>query len=1237
MMNWMLSGLFVLICWGAQWTGLVFPPPSSASPPPAFACDLIVDAGPDTNVCDPGGVLTLQGSIIGNAVYYQWSPSSGLNNPFILNPIANITGPITYTLTAYGNDPDNPNLVVNGDFSGGNIGFSSDYTYVVDIPNVQNEMNPEGTYAVVNNPNLVHAGFSACSDHTGGNGNMMVINGAANLLDIWCQTITINEDSWYNVSAWVASMNPASPAELQFSINGSPIGQIINADPTPCNWIPFNATWNSGSSTTAEICILNLNTALGGNDFALDDISMVELCSVEDEVEITLYEEEAPEPDIAGPAFLCEGETGTYTASFPAEPEINSYQWSIPSGAVLLSGQGTPEVTILWEDAQQGEICLEIETRCDMNEGCFEVTVGTFPVFPLISGPTSMCPGDIATFYTAEVDPNDTYEWIVPAELNIVSGEGTNEIEVEWAQPGEAEICLEVTNACGTTDNCTIVNLWPAYLTLMDTIICSGSTVEINGTTYGNGLFSGVETFTSVNGCDSIVEVEISEATVLTFLFTSYLCPGDSIYLEGAYQTQGGIYTDNYLTSSGCDSIVITDVILSPSDTTWIMLGSCNPLDTGTFIITINQGNCDSTAITEITLLPTDTTLINLSSCFPADTGVVIQLLSNQFGCDSLIVTSTALLHTDTTALFLSTCDPAGVGVTQQTLTNIVGCDSLVITTVSFLLSDTTLLTDYACVIADTGTTSTLLVNSMGCDSLVIVQTLYGGSDTTYLFFNTCSAADSGYIISNLTNQYGCDSIVSAYTTLLPSDTTYLSASSCEPQDTGVVMQHYTNTYGCDSLVIVTITLDPPDLCSISSFIAVVQPLCFGDTGIVTVSATTGLSPFTVQWRHASLALNGMNAINSSPGTIAIELVTPGTYYFETTSANGLSILDTIQIDNIAPLSVTATTQTDMFGFNIPCAGDASGVAIATLTGNGTPPHLYNWSEGSATTHINQLSPGTYSVTVTDSHGCTSSSSITLTEPLPMQYTITSDDINCFGQQNGSVAISSIQGGVAPWTSALDQGSFQNTLAYTGLGAGAHELVISDQNGCTQQENFIITEPQDWYIDLGPDTVVAFGQPYTLAIEVIGKPYGMLQVSWSDDQCANCLLRPLKSTSAITYEAIVTDENGCEHADEIKIDVFIDRNLYIPNVFSPNDDQVNDYFTISSASGIKMIEELTIYDRWGTFVFQQFNFLPDDPTYSWDGTSRGKPLNPGVYVYKLVARYIDDKPIVKFGDVTLIR
>jgi len=118
---------------------------------------------------------------------------------------------------------------------------------------------------------------------------------------------------------------------------------------------------------------------------------------------------------------------------------------------------------------------------------------------------------------------------------------------------------------------------------------------------------------------------------------------------------------------------------------------------------------------------------------------------------------------------------------------------------------------------------------------------------------------------------------------------------------------------------------------------------------------------------------------------------------------------------------------------------------------------------------------------------------------------------------------------------------------------------------------------------------------------------------------------------------MVVDENGCTASDNVRIDVFIDRNLFVPNVFSPNGDQVNDYFMISSASGIKEIEELTIYDRWGALVFQAFHFPPDDPNQSWDGSMRGKLLNPGVYAYKLIARYIDGRPIVKFGDVTLIR
>src|SRR5687767_13656612 len=126
MVEWLTSIIILLGCWFLPWN-------QSQISDRIFnrsiigACDLIVDAGPDTSVCYPGGVLTLMGSVTGNALYTQWMPSSGLSNPFILNPVAAITGPITYTLTAYGIDPDSPNLVVNGDFELGNTGFTSDY------------------------------------------------------------------------------------------------------------------------------------------------------------------------------------------------------------------------------------------------------------------------------------------------------------------------------------------------------------------------------------------------------------------------------------------------------------------------------------------------------------------------------------------------------------------------------------------------------------------------------------------------------------------------------------------------------------------------------------------------------------------------------------------------------------------------------------------------------------------------------------------------------------------------------------------------------------------------------------------------------------------------------------------------------------------------------------------------------------------------------------------------------
>jgi gliding motility-associated-like protein len=79
------------------------------------------------------------------------------------------------------------------------------------------------------------------------------------------------------------------------------------------------------------------------------------------------------------------------------------------------------------------------------------------------------------------------------------------------------------------------------------------------------------------------------------------------------------------------------------------------------------------------------------------------------------------------------------------------------------------------------------------------------------------------------------------------------------------------------------------------------------------------------------------------------------------------------------------------------------------------------------------------------------------------------------------------------------------------------------------------------------------------------------------------------------------DENGCSSEDDIRILVQVDRDLFIPNVFSPNGDEVNDLFLISGGPALEEINWMTIFDRWGNMVFRSEHFKANDPLYAWDG------------------------------------
>jgi gliding motility-associated-like protein len=223
------------------------------------------------------------------------------------------------------------NAVSNGDFSAGATGFTTELDLGAGGP--WGQLSAEGTYAVSTNPQLVHSNFSSCGDHTGG-GNMLLVNGSAvSNANVWCQTVTIQPNTTYAFSAWLMSVSPESPAILDFAVNGVGLGDPLLASFSTCSWASFYATWSSGTSTTANICITNQNLATSGNDFALDDISFSPLCTYTDSVEVTILPA-TPDVVVSGAEPICPGSLLTLVASLdPPDWPLNDVQFSWNTGA----------------------------------------------------------------------------------------------------------------------------------------------------------------------------------------------------------------------------------------------------------------------------------------------------------------------------------------------------------------------------------------------------------------------------------------------------------------------------------------------------------------------------------------------------------------------------------------------------------------------------------------------------------------------------------------------------------------------------------------------------------------------------------------------------------------------------------------------------------------------------------------------------------------------------------------
>ncbi len=150
-----------------------------------------------------------------------------------------------------------------------------------------------------------------------------------------------------------------------------------------------------------------------------------------------------------------------------------------------------------------------------------------------------------------------------------------------------------------------------------------------------------------------------------------------------------------------------------------------------------------------------------------------------------------------------------------------------------------------------------------------------------------------------------------------------------------------------------------------------------------------------------------------------------------------------------------------------------------------------------------------------------------------------------------------------------------------------------------------------------------------------------LSIEWNIETVDDYLLENLTEG---TYVLSILDGEGCVYEETFDLDA-VSNNIndcipvYIPNSFSPNNDGINDVFSIffGSSAGVENVISLQVYNRWGALMFEQSNFIPVNGATAWEGDYKGKPLNHGVYIYKVIVAYEDGSTLLLSGDVNLVR
>lgn len=462
------------------------------------------------------------------------------------------------------------------------------------------------------------------------------------------------------------------------------------------------------------------------------------------------------------------------------------------------------------------ELVFQNSTAADAGVYTCRVTNPNAPLLELFSFPVTISMSCCAI--EATVDPV-----LCPGETLTVNGTIYGEPP---AYPSAGLEIISNATSCGEDSIVTVVlSFYPEAIGILDTILCAGGSLTVNGTVYDLNNPSGEEVLPGAaqNGCDSTVQISLAFFPPITDTFSTVLCPGGSIIVNGTVYNETnpqGEETFSGAAQGGCDSLVfvslsfedsiITDLVLDlcAGDTVLVNGTSYHANNTnGTEVLTSQQG-CDSIIHISLTFYPIirDTTVEVLCAgsgwLFGGETltqtGFYRDTLQSVAGCDSFVFLDLTIQDTFFTSLEAAICEGDSLifngsylkeeGIYQETLFAETGCDSTIRLELQVLENSLTQLNVQICAgetyafqgdtLFISGIYQVVVPAGNGCDSIVQLTLEVRDTFFTKLDAQICAGetydflgvllSDAGTYRDTLAAQNGCDSVLVLQLEVLP-------------------------------------------------------------------------------------------------------------------------------------------------------------------------------------------------------------------------------------------------------------------------------------------------------------------------------------------------------------------------------------------------------------------------------------------------------------------------------------